>query len=456
MTNQECVNHRGMARRDVLRTTGGVALLGLGTSFLSTSGVASEAGDIRWTFETAGDESRSSPTIVDDFVYIGAADTDSGVGYVYAIDSSAGEEVWSHESQGPIYTSSPQVIDGTVYIGDDAGVVYALDAETGDEIWTYETGGKVRASPTAADGRVYVGSFDENMYAFNAADGEKLWSHESAGAIWGSPLVTDGKVFSESTYDHFVLDADSGEEEWSHFTMADNNRWTQPTKVDDRVYWAWKGIGMRYYPYEDESTEWAQGGALELRARSPPTVAYDQVFTGGGDGIFAFDAETGEQEWIIDREVLGSSVRSGVTVADRTVFGGGRTLVAADIADGDIKWERELFVDRSSPTVVDGTLYVAGIEEGDLYAIETGVTGSSVDSRVMQGILGHHEGWSGDSSAAVADAYPVDDPTVQGGSQGGDSDDGDDGFAPGFGLPAGLLSIGGLAYILHRHGEESD
>jgi len=40
--------------------------------------------------------------------------------------------------------------------------------------------------------------------------------------------------------------------------------------------------------------------------------------------------------------------------------------------------------------VVDGTVYV-GSNDGRVYALEAGVLGSSRDTRVTQGVLGHHD-----------------------------------------------------------------
>jgi len=45
-----------------------------------------------------------------------------------------------------------------------------------------------------------------------------------------------------------------------------------------------------------------------------------------------------------------------------------------------------------SPTVVDGTVFV-GSGDGNVYALEAGVSGSSEGSRVMLGTLGHHGDW---------------------------------------------------------------
>lgn len=70
--------------------------------------------------------------------------------------------------------------------------------------------------------------------------------------------------------------------------------------------------------------------------------------------------------------------------------------VAADMGSGgELEWRfptgRGVF---SSPTVVDGTIYVGGID-GHVYALDAGVEGHSEDSRVLLGTLGHHHSWAG-------------------------------------------------------------
>jgi outer membrane protein assembly factor BamB len=44
------------------------------------------------------------------------------------------EHKWSFETGGPVW-SSPTVMDDTVYVGSLDGNLYAVDASSGDELW---------------------------------------------------------------------------------------------------------------------------------------------------------------------------------------------------------------------------------------------------------------------------------------------------------------------------------
>jgi hypothetical protein len=69
-----------------------------------------------------------------------------------------------------------------------------------------------------------------------------------------------------------------------------------------------------------------------------------------------------------------------------------------DAASGDEQWRFQTgdYVD-SSPTVVDGIVYVAS-DDGNLYAVDADVSGSSEGSRVRLGTLGHHHTWANKQS----------------------------------------------------------
>jgi hypothetical protein len=99
------------------------------------------------------------------------------------------------------------------------------------------------------------------------------------------------------------------------------------------------------------------------------------------------DAATGEQEWAFDTS---DWVNSSPTVVDGTVFVGSNddNLYAVDAATGDQEWVFETGDPvYSSPTVVDGTVFV-GSTDNNLYAVDAATgdqewafeTGSSVYS----------------------------------------------------------------------------
>ena len=124
-------------------------------------------------------------------------------------------------------------------------------------------------------------------------------------------------------------------------------------------------------------------------------------------------ADPGDQQWRFETD---GGVGSSPTVVDGTVFVGSSDNIspahvyALDAADGTEQWRFETD-DRvwSSPTVVDGTVFVGSLDD-DVYALDAGVEGSSEDSRVNLGTLGHHDGWTGEMP--LADFTPGNDRSV--------------------------------------------
>ncbi|MFW5968611.1 MAG: PQQ-binding-like beta-propeller repeat protein, partial [Persicimonas sp.] len=105
-------------RREFLRATAGVGMA-------MVAGVQASAGQsadvLQWEFGT-GDRVRSSPTVVDDTVYVGSND-----GNLYALNADDGEEEW-RQNLGDAVASSPTVVDDRVFVGSDDGSIYARDA----------------------------------------------------------------------------------------------------------------------------------------------------------------------------------------------------------------------------------------------------------------------------------------------------------------------------------------
>ncbi len=194
-----------------------------------------ETGELVWRVPTgpdrplpwgheSGDVWASSPTLVDDVLYVG-----SGDGHLYALDRATGQTRWRFATEGRV-RSTPAVAEGRVYVGSGDGRVYALDASSGDLLWRADTEGvslfsgdfgfdrrTVQSSPAVADGRVFVGARDGFLYALDAASGRRLWRVDhQVSWVNGSPAVARGLVVVGSSDGRFVhaVDAVTGEERW--------------------------------------------------------------------------------------------------------------------------------------------------------------------------------------------------------------------------------------------------
>jgi outer membrane protein assembly factor BamB len=132
---------------------------------LATDGyttVSADSDRIRWTFD-AGYSTSSSPTVVDETVFVGSGDTN-----LYAVDAATGNEQWALETGGEVY-SSPTVVDGTVFVGSGDTNLYALDSKTGDKQWDLKLAddGGVESS-TVVDGTIFVTIERGNLFAVDA------------------------------------------------------------------------------------------------------------------------------------------------------------------------------------------------------------------------------------------------------------------------------------------------
>ncbi len=125
---------------------------------------------VLWSYNTSSDGGGhvySSPTISNGVVYISSWIFNivnkmfvPNYGNVYALNAVNGAELWNH-TIGPVEMSSPTVVNDVVYIWDLNGNIYALNAVNGTKLWNYTTGnsapniidGYIYSSPTVVDGR---------------------------------------------------------------------------------------------------------------------------------------------------------------------------------------------------------------------------------------------------------------------------------------------------------------
>ncbi|WP_455392658.1 outer membrane protein assembly factor BamB family protein [[Eubacterium] cellulosolvens] len=153
--------------------------------------------EIYWKYDMP-DKVWSSPTVVDNKVFVGCGDANSnGANKLYCFYTNNGTLVWTYPTSGNLIDilSTPAASNGKVYFGAKDNNVYALYAKNGTKAWSYTTGGDVISSPAVAYNRVFIGSNDNNLYCLNADTGAKIWDYTTGDQIWSSPTVADKKVY---------------------------------------------------------------------------------------------------------------------------------------------------------------------------------------------------------------------------------------------------------------------
>jgi len=228
--------------------------------------IDADTGDFIWLF-TTNYPGVSSPAVSDGYVYF----SDAQNVYCLPMDDPDGstviepdEVIWTEPI--PASVSSPAVADGYVYIGSDNGRVYCLNASTGDHEWLTQKD-VYASSPAVADGYVFIGSEDHNMYCLYADSGQTKWTQPTTGPIFSSPAVADGKVYFGVYYgktggsyntEMFCLNATTGNEIWRWITG--NPIISSPAVALGNVYIITYDLVMAFGSYPDIDITHITGG----------------------------------------------------------------------------------------------------------------------------------------------------------------------------------------------------
>lgn len=279
-------------------------------------------GEEEWAFT----ENRSSidvaPAVGDSTVFF------SSGGGLYAIDLQTREERWRHEEGlSPIH---PLIHDEGIYLGDIGGHVYALDRTTGEERWSRDMGEvKVESPPALSDGRLYVLAADLELVSIELDSGEDVWSVrpdvEERALSRGSPVVHEELVYVGNVEGQlFAFDKTTGEETWRVETSEVING--SPTVFEDVVYLRTYCDGdVCLYALDAHTGEeiWQSQYKADAAVTSPAT-ADGVLYFGAGEGLYAVDAETGDQ--IGHFPVEGGVQSAPVILNGRVYFPSGRYL----------------------------------------------------------------------------------------------------------------------------------
>ena len=318
-----------------------------------------ESREVKWRFRTGG-IIRSGAVVVGEHVVFASDD-----GYLYSLDLDTGREFWRFDlgSAGfervlpaidPPYAydyrhSSPLNRAGIIYVGSPSGVLYAIYNDTGLEFWRFRTDGPIRSTPVSDGRNIVFGSWDGHVYAVDALEGTLAWRHDTGGIVQGSPATGAGKVFVGSrSASVFALDSRSGAEQWKHVNQ--DGSWVESSPVfSGGVVYVGSSDARALYALDAETGntiwEFETGGW----SWSDPVLNDDVVYIGGlgvssyyfegvdmRPGFFAVDQETGAGLWEFTPEMIEGFINGGVF---------------------------------STPAIVDGVIYVGGID-GRMYALK--------------------------------------------------------------------------------------
>jgi len=312
-----------------------------------------------WEF-ACEDEVRSSPTVAEGIVYVGAYDNN-----LYALDAKKGQFIWKYATEGGI-ASSPSIWRDMVFVGSEDRLLYAINARRGGLIWTCPTGERIRSSPRVEYNQVFFGSDDGHLYAVSAQSGRLTWKFEALKPIRSSPAISDDVVYFGSDDGHvYALDIQNGNLKWRYRA---NRGITSSPAIDEELVF----VG---------STDWnvyaldAQRGWAIWRYRtnnavvSSPAISEGCLYIGSVDGnLYALETKSGRLIWKFSAE---GQITSSPAVAEGAVYFGSvdEHVYSVDVKTGKLRWRfRAGGPVPSSPFVADGIVYI-GSTDNKVYAL---------------------------------------------------------------------------------------
>jgi outer membrane protein assembly factor BamB len=179
-----------------------------------------------WNYQLSRRGLNTSPIVVDDRVYMGHSEENSGatlptMGSLIALDATAkgeiphGQELWKHD-EVMVGRCAPLLVDGRLYVVEDRGSMYVYDAQSGEQVGRRVTlaGSSAQSSPIYFDGKILVCT-SSAWHLFEPTEkGVKMIKRARAirgEEFYASPVVSHGRIYLLTTGGTYCLGSKTAE-----------------------------------------------------------------------------------------------------------------------------------------------------------------------------------------------------------------------------------------------------
>lgn len=279
------------------------------------------------------------PIVVSGVAYL----SDSGSGYVQAVDARSGSVEWTtdacHQGQE---TSAPAFSDGRLWVGLNDPSIAGIDSRSGATFACPNPGDLFPTPFSARRGIVYAGGGEGQLVAVSASTGKVLWAVRPRSPLLYPSLQTPAVSFDGTTL----------------YVGSSNGYVYKVNAGSGTVIWA------RYVDSCGESAVTVSGSMLYV----------------SGCNVYALSAGTGTVLWHSTHfgpSITAPAVAAGLVVAGSQGNYGG--LAAFDANSGRRVWLANEFV-QAPATVANGVVYVDEEFNLDMFDSSTGARLGSVST----------------------------------------------------------------------------
>lgn len=275
------------------------------------------------------------------------------------------------------------VASGAAVLAGCAGVLGGTGASITED-WETRVPGTT-GGITTHDGTAYVAT-ENGLETLDVETGDRGWKFSTRHRRTSAYPVVDGSTIFVGTFSapdkqpKLYAVTTAGKAEWS---VALPGGVTTAAVADGTIFAASGVMGGDYGLYaldaETGDEEWRVSLATHP-VGSSPAVSAGTVYIESG-GFAAFDAESGDLDWRHERDEteIGEAAHYSPTVGEETVYFSYSMepeVYAFDTATGEKQWRADVNARASQPLLDDGTLYVGTTNsslddpEGRVYALD--------------------------------------------------------------------------------------
>ena len=290
-------------------------------------------------------------------------------GQVTALETATGQVLWKAKlgTLHGSYVSQTVRLGQWLYVVLGDGRVTRLSADDGKESWSSDLHTLLIGTPViGSPDEIVVAGAQGNVFGLGTNAGEVKWVVQTGEQTSWVVSTGDGSVCVGPTSVRYVASAQGGEgKPWRRNLEIEVS--ARPTVAEGRIYLPAKNGELMIL--ESRSGSLAGSYDVSTSALVSPAISQRTVVATDVNGtVTALDGVTGKKLW---EKRLGETVSSGGSCYQGTFYIGTDrgSLIALDVATGNVKWHATLDGAVQSAPVVTGQLCLAATRNGTVYAM---------------------------------------------------------------------------------------